>query len=122
MKKLILLLLILAAGWYGWGHYRSVLERRPSHEAVVENQSGRDIERVRLAVDGQTFVRELIPAGQSTTFSFRVNRDATFELHWGSGTDERSWSGGMVPVGPMSQRHVFRIDEEGGVMYRAEQK
>jgi hypothetical protein len=122
MKKLLLFLIILAAGWYGWGHYRTVLEHRPSHEAVIENESGRQLERVRLTVDGQTFVKEEIPSGQSVTFSFRVNHDSAFELHWGWSTNERSWSGGMVPLGPMSQRHFFRIDEEGGVMYRAGQK
>ena len=52
MKKLILLLLILAAGWYGWGNYRSVLERRPSHGHLQRMDLGEDH---RVVEDAQDF-------------------------------------------------------------------
>ena len=83
MKKLVLLALIAFAAWYGWKHYKSLLlERRPMHEAVVENQTGVGLTRVRLTVDGQTFVREELPDKGRASFPFRVGRDAAFRLVW----------------------------------------
>ena len=122
MKRLFLLLLLGVAIWYGWKQYPRLVERRPSHEAVVENQTGAEIRRIRIKVDGQTLVRETLGDGATAALPFRVNRDASFELVWDDAGGERSWSGGMVPAGPMVQRHVFVIDTEGQVLYRAENK
>ena len=35
---------------------------------------------------------------------------------------EMSWRGGMVPKGPMVQRHVMQIDDNGEVVYLASNK
>jgi hypothetical protein len=122
MRSLILLLLVVAAAWFGWKQYPNLIERRPAHQAVIQNDSGTGITRIRLEVDGQTLARESLPEDQKTTIPFRVNRDASFVLiwEWADRPGEMSWRGGMIPRGPMLQRHTFRIDPEGAVDYRAE--
>lgn len=122
MKRLIILVLFAVAAWYGWNNYRHLFERRPSHEALIENLGSAAIERLRLRVDGQTLVKEQIASGEKATLPFRVNRESSFELEWNAGGNERRWSGGLVTAGPMVQRHVFAIDDNGEVMYRAENK
>jgi hypothetical protein len=124
MKKLIVLLLFAVAAWYGWKHYPDLLARRPGHEAVIENQSGHTLQRIRLVVGGATFVKETLDDGDRVTFPFRVTNDASFELtwQWKDSIGERTWSGGLVPRGPMQQRHILTIDEEGAVLYRAENR
>ncbi len=124
MKRLLILLLFVVAGWYGWQHRGDLLNRPSSHEAVVENTSGREMTRVRLSVGGQTFVRESIPDDGKAEFPFRVDRDATFVLVWrfDNAAHEQSWSGGMVPRGPMLQRHIMTVDGDGAVLYRPENK
>lgn len=124
MKRLILLVLLAAAAWYGWQHRAELFQRKAGHEAVVENASGREMTRVRLRVGGQAFVKESIADGERATFGFRVDSDATFELVWqfAGAPNEVSWSGGMVPRGPMLQRHVMSVDGEGSVLYRPENK
>src|SRR3990172_434337 len=116
MKKLLLVALVGVAAWYGWAHRSSLLERRPSHLAVVQNSTGAVLTRVRLTVDGQTFVKEELADGGAAVFPFRVGRDASFELawQWAQRAGEYSWSGGLVPRGPMVQRHTMTIDDEGG--------
>ena len=123
MKRLILLILVAAAVWYGWKH-PDLLRRHPSHEAVVENTSGLEMARVRLTVGGQTFVKESIPDGTKAAFPFRVDHDASFQLvwEWADRIGERTWSGGNVPAGPMLQRHIMTVDGDGAVLYRAENK
>jgi hypothetical protein len=124
MKRLLILALIAFAGWYGWHHYRDLLHHMPSHEAVIENHSGRGMTHVRLTVDGQTFVRDQIASDASAAIPFHVDHDASFQLvwMWENDTMEKTWSGGLVPKGPMVQRHHLTIDDDGGVLYRAEQK
>jgi hypothetical protein len=124
MKRFIFLLLIVAAAWYGWKHWPDFVNRRPGHEAVIENASGMTLERVRLTVDGQTFVKEELPNEQKAVFPFKVANDATFQLtwEWKEKLGESHWNGGMVPRGPMVQRHIMQIDSEGGVTYTAENK
>src|SRR5678815_3731392 len=82
MKKLIVLVLLIGAGWYGYKHYPELLSRTPSHQAVIVNGTGDEVRRVRLVVDGQTFVKESIPSEGKATFAFKVTRDASFELTW----------------------------------------
>lgn len=122
MKKLIFLVLIAAAGWFGWKNYPQLFEKRAGHDAIVRNESGTELERLRLTVDGQTLVKETLPDGQSATFPFKVTNDASFSLVWKQGPRERDWRGGMVPRGPMLQRHIIHIDQDGEVLYRAEPK
>lgn len=119
MKRLFLLALVAAIAWYGWKQLPALFEKRPAHEAVIQNHTGTGLTRVRLMVDGQTFVKETLPDGESAVFPFRVGRDASFELTW-QWTDrigEHRWSGGMVAVGPMVQRHTMTIDSDAGVLY-----
>lgn len=121
--RIFLLLLLAVAIWYGWKQYPKMIERRPAHEAVIENQTGVDIERIRLKVGDQTLVKETLANGERVVIPFRVNQDATFELTWSlPRAGDYTWSGGMVPAGPMVQRHEFLIDREGQVLYRAENK
>lgn len=124
MKRLFFLAFLVFAGWYGWTHYRDLITHRPSHEAIVENHSGRTMERVRVMVGGQTFVKESLPTESSVTFPFRVGADASFVLEWKwAGQDaELHWAGGGVPRGPMVQKHHMIVDPEGAVIYQAENK
>jgi len=124
MKRLFVLLLLGAALWYAWHHWGDLTHRHDTHEAVVENTSGREMTRVRLTVDGRTFVKESIPDGAKAAFPFRVDRDASFQLVWiwADSPVEQSWAGGMVPKGPMLQRHIMTVDAEGAILYRAENK
>jgi len=124
MKKLIMLVLVALVAWYGWKRLPSLLEKRPSHEAVVQNSTGTGLTRIRLQVDGQTFVKEELADGASAVFPFRVGKDASFQLtwQWADRVGENSWGGGMVPAGPMVQRHTMIIDADGGVIYRAAAK
>jgi hypothetical protein len=124
MKRLLLLVLFIVAAWYAWHHWGDLVHRRAGHEAVVENSSGREMTRVRLSVAGQTFVKESIPDEGKAAFPFRVDNDASFQLVWSFADSpaEQSWSGGMVPRGPMLQRHIMTVDGDGAVLYRAENK
>jgi len=124
MKKLLFFAIVAFAAWYGWKHYPELMHRLPSHEAVIENRTGRPMTRVRLSVDGKTFVKDRIDDNADATIPFRVDNDATFTLvwQWESEGVEKSWTGGLVPKGPMVQRHHLTVDNEGGVIYRAEAK
>ncbi|HVP14677.1 MAG TPA: hypothetical protein VMS88_03975 [Terriglobales bacterium] len=120
MKKLLFLALLAVAAWYGWQHYGDLITRRPSHTAVIVNHSGRGMARVRLAVGGQTFVRETIADDAQAVIPFRVDNDASFQLvwEWADAGGEHSWSGGLVPKGPMAQRHIITVDPDGEVVYQ----
>ena len=124
MKKLLILAIAVFVCWYGWKHYSDIFEKRPSHEAVVRNRTGMGMQRVRVNVDGQTFVRDDLADGADAVFPFRVGKDASFNLvwQWASREGENQWSGGMVPHGPMVQRHIMTVDGDGGVVYQTELK
>jgi hypothetical protein len=124
MNRLIFLLLLVIAGWYGWKHGPALFKRTASHDAVVLNATGMTMERVRVTVDGQTFVKEVIDNEQSAVFPFKVAHDASFQLEWEwkDKLGERRWRGGMVPRGPMVQRHLMQVDADGGVVYTASVK
>ena len=124
MNRLIFLLLLVIAGWWGWKHGPALLKRTPSHEAVVLNATGVTMERVRVTVDGQTFVKEVLANEQSAVFPFKVAHDASFQLEWEwkDKLGEKRWRGGMVPQGPMVQRHMMQVDADGGVIYTARVK
>ena len=124
MSRLIFLLLLVIAGWWGWKHGPALFKRTASHEAVVLNATGSTMERVRVTVDGQTFVKELLPNEQTAVFPFKVAHDASFQLEWEwkDKLGEKRWRGGMVPQGPMVQRHMMQVDADGGVIYTARVK
>ncbi|HEY3215110.1 MAG TPA: hypothetical protein VGK93_01320 [Candidatus Eisenbacteria bacterium] len=123
MKKLLILLLVLGVGWYGWKQAPRLGERRPSHLAVIENASHSRLEHLRLSVSGRTFVRDRLPPGQRATFAFQVRRDASFVFRWEQGSlGKRTWSGGLVPAGPLLQRHVIRVGDDDRVSYFAERR
>ncbi len=124
MKRLIVLVLVALAAWYGWKHYPDLLQKRDGHDAVIENHTGVEVDHIRLMVDGQTLVKEELADGQSAVFQFKVANDATFHLEWelANRMGIKSWDGGMVPRGPMLQRHIMTLDEDGEVLYRAENK
>ena len=124
MKKLLFLAVIVAIAWFGWKQLPTLLERRPMHEAVIKNDTGMALSRVRLVVDGQTFVKESLPDGETATFPFRVAHDSGLELvwQWADRPGETSWNGGLVAVGPIVQRHTMTIDAEGGVLYTPTRK
>ena len=119
MKKILILAALALAAWYGSKHFRELCDKRPSHGAAGHNSGRRTVERLRLSVGGQTFVRDRLDAGADTEFRFLVNRDSRFELvwQWSDSPVESHWEGGFVPAGPMVQRHSFSIDDDGGVVY-----
>ena len=119
MKNFLLLVVIVAVAWYGWKQAPGLFEKRPAHEAVIHNSTGVTLTRIRLTVDGQTFVKETLPDNESAVFPFRVAHDASFELtwQWADRPAENRWNGGMVAVGPMVQRHTMTIDADAGVLY-----
>ena len=124
MKKLLILAILAFAAWQAWKNYPALRNPTPSHEVVVRNTSGDAIERLRITVGGQTFVKEALGSGESVAYPFRVSRDASFTVvwQWQGSPNELTWSGGMVPKGPMVQRHIIAIQGDGGVIYNAEQK
>jgi hypothetical protein len=124
MKRIFLLILVAIAVWYGWKRWPEVLSHAPSHEAVVVNNAGAVLTRLRLTVDGQTFAKERLVDGEKVTFAFKVANDASFDLVWEyeSSLGERHWTGGMVPKGPLVQRHYIQIDPDGQVTYEARSK
>jgi hypothetical protein len=121
MKRLIFLAFIGATIWYGWHHYGG-LSQGPSNVAVIQNSSGRVLERVRLTVAGQTFVKEVIEDGSSEEIPFRISRDSEFKLRWQSrGKEgEPEWNGGSIVAGPMVTRQHFTVLGDGGVIWSAE--
>jgi len=124
MKRLIFLLLVAVAAWYGWKHYPEILHRRGSDDLVIENSTGKTMERIRVEVDGQTLVKETLPDGQKAVIPFNVQNDASFRMEWqyDGVLGLHNWTGGMVPKGPMLQRHIITVDADDAVMYNAENK
>jgi hypothetical protein len=123
MKRVVIWALLLLAVWYGWKHYPELLHRRPQHEIVIKNASRGKIERLRVGVGDQTFVKETLDNGATVTFPFQINEDAKIDLLWEwSGRLEGRWSGRRIAHGPLVQRHFLSIDRDGGVTYRAENK
>jgi hypothetical protein len=121
MKRLLILIIVGATAWYGWHHYHDLLRRVPRHEAVILNQSGETVTRIRLTVAGQTFVRDELKPGESATFSFGVNDDSRFSLVWeyAANTLDGRWTGGQVSKGPLVMRHTLTIKPERGLVYEA---
>ncbi len=124
MKRLIVYALVIIAAWQTWKHYPDLVHRSPSHEAVIRNQAGRTMEKVRLSIDRRTFVKERLESGESVTYPFRVAHDASFDMQWGwsDSQAEGHWTGGRVYEGPIVQRHIITVVGDGGVIYSTENK
>lgn len=124
MKKFVFFVLVAVAGWYGWTHRDTLFQRRDAHDAIIENDTGEAIQRVRLTVDGQTLVKETLAQGAAATLPFQVTNDSDFELKWEwvERPGELSWRGGNVTAGPMLQVHRFVVRGENNVVYQAEAK
>ena len=122
--RIVFILLIALAAWYGWKKWPELSRKSPSHEAVIQNASGMTMERIRLTVDGRTLVKEELPNEASATLPFKVAHDANIQLEWRwkEKLGELAWRGGQVPRGPMVQRHFLQVDADGGVVYTARVK
>ena len=118
MRKLVILALVVFAGWTAWKKYPTLFERQPKNDAVIENASDQPVQRVRLVVGNQTLVKESITPGQSVTLSFAVNHDTPIRLEWelpdGS---QHNWSKGLATAGPMLEVHDIRIESGDRVIY-----
>ena len=124
MKGFLMLLLLALAIWVGWKKWPEIVNNRPGHDLVVVNETGQGLERIRVRIDGQTLVRESLPDGQSVTFQFKVQSEASFDLEaeWANKPGLIRWQGGLVPPGPMLQRHIIRFDPDGEIIYLTENK
>jgi len=122
MKRLLVLALLALAAWQAWKHGSEILHRQPAHQAVVRNESTRNIVRLRFGVGQQVFVKERLAANETAVFPFRVSRDASFSLvwEWEDAPSELTWRGGYVTSGPLLQRHVIGIHRGGGVTHSVE--
>lgn len=119
MKRLVLLALLAFVGWYGYKHYDQLMHPRPRHEAVIRNDSGGKLVRIRLTVGNHTYVKEELANGESATFPFTVDRDSQFVLLWeyDTNTSVGNWTGGLVAPGPIVARHTMTIRDDGGVVF-----
>ena len=122
MKRLIVLGIFVFAAWYGWKHQDSLRHPEPHHQAMIRNDTGEKLVRIRLTVGGHTYVKkELFPA-QSATIPFAVNSDSKFDLVWEFETNTVSghWTGGLVTKGPLIARHTMTIRAGGGVIFETQ--
>jgi hypothetical protein len=123
MKKFIFFLLVVAAAWYGWKHYPELLHRMPGNKAVIVNNTGHEMIRVRLDAGEQSVgVKESIPPEGRAEFTFKVDHDASFTLVWqyGDKVGEQKWSGGTVTSGPVVQKLTFTVDADNQVIFLPE--
>ena len=123
MKRLIIFLLLVAAAWYGWKHYPELLNRMPGNKAIIVNNTGHEMSRVRLSAGSQSVgVKETIPDQGRAEFTFKVAQDASFTLDW-QYTDkigEQHWTGGSVTHGPVVQKCTFTVDADNQVIFLPE--
>ena len=122
MKRLVLIALVVTAAWYGWKHHDE-LRTHGAHEIVVVNHSGRALERVRIAVAGQSFAIEALEQGATKVFPMRSEQDGEFVLFWNvHGVEgDKHWSGGGFTHGPVRMRHRLEFVDDGGVVWNSEQ-
>lgn len=122
MKNLILLALLVAAGWYGWQHKGTIFGSQNANEAEFVNDSDTAILRLRLHVGDQTIVRERVDAHATERLPFTQQGNSEFSMDWqweGREVTGR-WNGGFFQQGPIRTRHRFLIDDGGGVSWSQE--
>jgi hypothetical protein len=117
MKRLLFFVLAAAAAWYGWNHRTGLFAGSTDSEAVIVNSGTRAMLRVRLTVNGQTYVREVIEPDTEEKFPIAVTRESDFRLKWDwrglEGAPE--WRGGEVTPGPPRSRCTIQVYDDGGV-------
>src|SRR3974390_2161084 len=115
MKKLIMFALVVFAAWYGWHHYRELLHHEVMSKAVIANNTGHELTRVRLlAGDDAIGVKDSIPDNTRAEFPFHLDHDATFEIDWqyGDRAGESHWTGGSFTHGPTPPKLTFNINAD----------
>lgn len=116
MKRLLLLALFAAAGWYGWQNRAVLFAGAADSEAVIVNSGTHAMLRVRLTVDGRTHVRDVIEPESKATLPFTTSRVSDFGLKWDwrglEGAQE--WRGGEVAPGPPRSRCTIQVFADGG--------
>ena len=124
MKRLFIVALLAFAAWFGWKKWPEFANSRPGHDLVLINNSDEALERLRVTVDGKTLVCERLEDGKTAVIPFKVQNtsDLQLEFQWSRREGIMTWRGGMVPAGPMLQKHILRIDPDGGVTYSTEHK
>ena len=121
MKRLVILAVLVFVCWYGYKHYDQLMHPQPRHEAIIRNDSGVKLVRIRLTVGGHTYVKEELANHASATFPFTVDHDSQFDLTWEYDTNTivGHWTGGLVAPGPIVARHTMTIRDDGGVVFGA---
>lgn len=118
MKRLFILALFALAGWYGWNHREMFSAHDKDTEVVLVNEGSRAMQRVRLRVDGQTYVADLIEPEKRAVFSIPVTRQSDFGLIWEwrgvEGVPE--WRGGEVTPGEARSRCTLQVYGDNGVI------
>ncbi len=117
MKRLLFLAVFAAVAWYGWQHRGLLFKGDTDSEAVLVNGGTRDMLRVRLTVDGKTYVRDVLAQGARTSFSMPVARTSDFRLRWEWQGLEGApdWRGGEIEPGPPRSRCTLTIYDDNGV-------
>lgn len=117
MKRLLFLAIVAAIAWYGWQHRAGLFGGSTDSEAVLVNGGTRAMLRVRLTVDGQTYVRDVIEPEARTTIPIKVGRVSDFRLRWEwlrlEGAPE--WRGGEVTPGPLRSRCTLQVFDDNDV-------
>ena len=123
LKRLLFLVLVAAAVWYGSKHYRTLMPSKSSDIEVV-NHSGRGVDRLRISVNGQTVVVEALEDGATRIVPFQPARDGTFRLIWNARglMDERTWSGGNASAGAELKTYRFEFRENAAVLWSSRLK
>ena len=119
MKRLVILVIAVFVCWYGYKHYDQVMHPQPRHEAVIQNDCGIKLVRIRLTVGGHTYVKEELATSEAVTFPFTIDQDSQFDLVWEyeTNTTVGHWTGGLVAPGPIVARHTMTIRDDGGVVF-----
>ena len=121
MKRLLLLLVVVLAGCYGWLHYAR-LRSLGRNEVVLVNHTGAVLDRVRIAVARQSLAVDSLHAGDDRELPFRSDVDGVFDVTWHvrSADAERHWSGGHFERGPILTRHRLEFVPGDGVIWMSE--
>ncbi len=114
MKRLLFLVFLVAVVWYGWNHRGGLLTGNTDSEAVLVNEGTREMLRVRLTVDGRTYVRDEIAPGARTTIPIAVSRTSDFRLRWEWKGLEGApdWRGGEIAPGPPRSRCTITMYDD----------
>jgi len=123
MKRLVVLVLLAGAIWYG---YQRDWDFSPgtANDVVLVNRSGHVLERIRVTIGGETVVREELAEDATAKLPFRSQREGEFTVVWHvrGQMGEKNWRGGHLIGGPTASSHTFEFDSENGVVWHAEPK